>query len=228
MPPASISSWRKWTPSAWSPARAGAERGVDRRVWSLAGGQAPPPEASTAFVERYDRWFKLEVRTLDEAFGVERPKGMQIDDQAAERERLRPYIVLRVEAWRTLWCEHTYLLDCFLISPRLAIRSVTHRCGKTTLLDTVSHLALRTLSSANVTAASVFRVIEACRPTVLIDEADTFLLGAEDLRGVINSGHRKGGSVIRTVGDDHEPRIFSTYGACAAPAAGMAHSHTAF
>jgi hypothetical protein len=66
-----------------------------------------------------------------------------------------------------LWCLHTYFLDCFLISPRLAIRSVTHRCGKTTLLDTISHLALRTLSSANVTAASVFRVIEACRPTLL-------------------------------------------------------------
>jgi len=32
---------------------------------------------------------------------------------------------------------------------------------------------------------------------------------------VINSGHRRGGWVIRTVGDDHEPRRFSTYAACA-------------
>ena len=32
---------------------------------------------------------------------------------------------------------------------------------------------------------------------------------------MINSGHRKGGIVIRTVGDDHEPRAFSTYAACA-------------
>jgi hypothetical protein len=97
----------------------------------------------------------------------------------------------------------------------LAIRSATHRCGKTTLLDIIFYLALRTLSSANVTAASVFRVIEACRPTLLIDEADTFLPEADELRGVINSGHRKGGTVIRTVGDDHEPRKFSTYAACA-------------
>jgi hypothetical protein len=114
-----------------------------------------------------------------------------------------------------LWCVHTYLIDCFLISPRLAIRSATHRCGKTTLLDIVSYLALRTLPSANVTAASVFRVVEACRPTLLIDEADTFLPEADELRGVINSGHRRGGSVVRTVGDDHEPRKFSTYAACA-------------
>jgi putative DNA primase/helicase len=137
-----------------------------------------------------------------------------LDDITAAIQR---HVVMTEHTARgcALWCLHTYLLDCFLISPRLAIRSATHRCGKTTLLDTISHLALRTLSSANVTAASVFRVIEACRPTLLIDEADTFLPGAEELRGVINSGHRKGGTVIRTVGDDHEPRAFSTYAACA-------------
>ena len=53
------------------------------------------------------------------------------------------------------------------------------------------------------------------KATHSIDEADTFLPGAEELRGVINSGHRRGASVIRTVGDDHEPRKFSTYAACA-------------
>jgi putative DNA primase/helicase len=137
-----------------------------------------------------------------------------LDDITAAIKR---YVVIAEHAARAcaLWCLHTYLLDCFLISPRLAIRSATHRCGKTTLLDIISYLALRTLSSANVTAASVFRVIEACRPTLLIDEADTFLPESDELRGVINSGHRKGGTVIRTVGDDHEPRKFSTYSATA-------------
>jgi hypothetical protein len=137
-----------------------------------------------------------------------------LDDMTAAIKR---YVVMTEHAARAcgLWCLHTYLLDCFLISPRLAIRSATHRCGKTTLLDIISYLALRTLSSASVTAASVFRVIEACRPTLLIDEADTFLPNSDELRGVINSGHRKGGTVIRTVGDDHEPRMFSTYAACA-------------
>ena len=137
-----------------------------------------------------------------------------LDDITAAIKR---YVVMPENAARAcaLWCLHTYLLDCFLISPRLAIRSATHRCGKTTLLDIISYLVLRTLSSANVTAASLFRVIEACRPTLLIDEADTFLPNSDELRGVINSGHRKGGTVIRTVGDDYEPRKFSTYAACA-------------
>jgi putative DNA primase/helicase len=49
----------------------------------------------------------------------------------------------------------------------------------------------------------------------LIDEADTFLKENDELRGILNTGHRRGGQVLRTVGDDHEPRQFSTW----APAA---------
>jgi hypothetical protein len=30
-------------------------------------------------------------------------------------------------------------------------------------------------------------------------------------RGILSSGHRKGGHVVRTVGDEFEPRIFSTH-----------------
>lgn len=37
----------------------------------------------------------------------------------------------------------------------------------------------------------------------------------EELRGILNSGHRQGGAVIRTVGEDFEPRAFSTHSACA-------------
>jgi putative DNA primase/helicase len=114
-----------------------------------------------------------------------------------------------------LWVVHTYLIDCFLVSPRLAIRSPVKRCGKTTTLDVIGRLVLRPLPTANVTAAAVFRVVEAYRPALLVDEADTFLRDNDELRGVINSGHRRGGSVVRTVGDDHEPRAFSTYSPCA-------------
>jgi putative DNA primase/helicase len=137
-----------------------------------------------------------------------------LDDITAEITR---YVVMAEHAASAsaLWCVHTYLLDHLLISPRLAIRSPVMRCGKTTLLDVIAGLTLRALPSANVTPAAVFRVVEACRPTLLIDEADTFLPGNEELRGVVNSGHRKGGKVIRTVGDDHEPRTFSTYSAVA-------------
>jgi hypothetical protein len=45
----------------------------------------------------------------------------------------------------------------------------------------------------------------------LIDEADTFLKENDELRGILNTGHRRGGQVTRTIGDDHEPRQFSTW-----------------
>jgi putative DNA primase/helicase len=73
---------------------------------------------------------------------------------------------------------------------------------------------LRPLPTANVTPAALFRVIQGYRPTLLVDEADTFLYENDELRGVLNSGHRKGGSVLRTVGDEHEPRAFATYAPC--------------
>jgi hypothetical protein len=71
------------------------------------------------------------------------------------------------------------------------------------------------LLAGNVSAASIFRVVEVARPTLMIDEADTFLPGNDELRGVLNSGHRRGGSVIRVVGEAMEVREFSTF----APAA---------
>jgi putative DNA primase/helicase len=114
-----------------------------------------------------------------------------------------------------LWGVHTYLIDRFFISPRLGIRSPTKGCAKTLLLEVLSRLVLRPLPTANVTPAAIFRVIEAHRPTLLIDEADTFLYRNDELRGVLNTGHRKGGEILRTVGDDHETRAFATYSACA-------------
>jgi putative DNA primase/helicase len=114
-----------------------------------------------------------------------------------------------------LWVVHSYLLNCFLISPRLAVCSPVKRCGKTTLLDALARLVLYPQAAANVTAAVIFRLIEMHRPCMLVDEADTYLRENEELRGVLNAGHRRGGTVLRSVGDDHEPRAFSVYGACA-------------
>jgi hypothetical protein len=94
----------------------------------------------------------------------------------------------------------------------LAITSPTKRCGKTTLEIILSRLVPRPLMTSNISPAAIFRTIEAAHPTLLIDEADTFLHGNEEMRGILNSGHDKAGAyVIRTVGEDHEPAKFSTW-----------------
>ncbi len=110
-----------------------------------------------------------------------------------------------------LWCIHAHAFEAATISPRLAITAPEKRCGKTTLLLVIRGLVPKPLYAANITAAALFRTVEAVRPTLLIDEADTFISESEELRGVINSGHARDGQVIRVVGDDFEPRTFSTF-----------------
>ena len=128
------------------------------------------------------------------------------------------YTVMEVGSAETvaLWVLHAHAFDAFQISPRLGITSPEKRCGKSTALDVVQHLSPRPLPTVNTTAAAIFRTIEAARPTLLIDEADTFLNNNEDIRGVLNSGHRRSGAfALRLVGDNHEPRQFSTWAAVA-------------
>jgi putative DNA primase/helicase len=111
-----------------------------------------------------------------------------------------------------LWIMHAHAHDCAGISPILGITSPSPECGKTTLLSVLGALVPRPLLASNITAAALFRAVEKWRPTLLIDEADTYLRDSDDLRGVLNSGHQRASAwVIRTVGDDHDPRRFRTW-----------------
>jgi putative DNA primase/helicase len=113
-----------------------------------------------------------------------------------------------------LWCVMTWLIDRFQVAPLAIITAPEKRCGKSQLLSLIGRLSNRPLVASNISPSAVFRVIEAHRPTLLIDEADTFMRDNEELRGVINSGHtRQAAYVVRCVGDEHEPVQFSTWGA---------------
>ena len=113
-----------------------------------------------------------------------------------------------------LWIAFTWFTSVVDTAPIAAITSPEKRCGKTQLLALIRRLAHRGLSASSITAAALFRAIEAWQPTLLIDEADAFLRENEELRGVLNSGHTRDlAFVFRTVGDDHTPTAFSTWGA---------------
>jgi putative DNA primase/helicase len=111
-----------------------------------------------------------------------------------------------------LWILMSWTHDVVQISPILAIRSPEKRSGKTTLLTLLDFLVRRPLASANLTAATLFRAIEAWSPTLLIDEAETFLRhGNDEIGGIINAGHSRASAfVLRCVGDDHVVKRFST------------------
>jgi putative DNA primase/helicase len=96
------------------------------------------------------------------------------------------------------------------------------RCGKSSLLRWLARVTPRPLPASNISAAALFRVIEAAYPTLLIDELDqTDPDKRIELVGIINSSHcRLDARVIRTVGDQHEPRAFSTWAPMALAAIG--------
>ncbi len=123
-----------------------------------------------------------------------------------------------------LWIVHTHAHGASQVSPLLCISSPEKRCGKTTLLSILQALVKKPLPASNITPAALFRATEKWRPTLLIDEADCFLADNHELRGILNSGHRRDSAfVIRTVGDDHEPRQFSTWAPKAIALIGKMH-----
>ena len=127
---------------------------------------------------------------------------------------LKRFLVLAALAAETLalWIVHTYVLDAAEATPRLALLSPQKRCGKSKVLDLLFQLVQRPLATSNVTAAALFRTIDACQPTFLIDEVDTFGKDNPELRGVLNSGHARANAwVIRSGGDHSDPRRFSTW-----------------
>ena len=111
-----------------------------------------------------------------------------------------------------LWCAHAHGFRAFPCSPRLNISSPEKNCGKTTLRDVVSVIVPRPLPAENLSVAVLFRVVEAHRPTVLADECDTWLRDNEELRGMLNSGHRRGGQALRCEGETNEVRAFNVFG----------------
>ncbi len=111
-----------------------------------------------------------------------------------------------------LWICLTWAVEHIHTAAILLIQSPEKRCGKTTLLSILGKLTRRTIAGASISPAALYRAVELWAPTLLIDEADTFLKDNQELRGIINSGHtRDTAYVLRAEGDDHTPTKFNTF-----------------
>ena len=152
-----------------------------------------------------------------ELFPIDEPWPDPVDGvelMSEVRDLLHQYLVLppHVDAVVPLWAQHTYLMDCWDISPFLTTTSPAPECGKSTLAAIVGGVSHHTVNSSNATAAAIFRLIDKYGPTLILDEADTWFGLRDELRGILNSGHKRSGArVIRADGENNEPKVFSTW-----------------
>ncbi len=97
----------------------------------------------------------------------------------------------------TLWCAHTHAMDAWDSTPRIAFLSPEPGSGKSRALEVSELLVPRPVEAVNVTPAYLFRKVgsEEGRPTILYDEIDTVFgpkaKDNEEIRGLLNAGHRK-------------------------------------
>ena len=103
-----------------------------------------------------------------------------------------------------LWCLHTHLMDRWESTPRLAFLSAEPASGKTRALEITELLVPSPVAAVNVSPAYLFRKIGSEEGvTLLYDEIDTVFgpkaRDNEELRGLLNAGHRKGAVAGRCV-----------------------------
>lgn len=130
---------------------------------------------------------------------------------------IRQFIVLDTEqaTAAALWIALTWFIDVVEVAPLAIVNAPEKACGKTQLLTVMGRMAYRPLPASNASASALFRAVELWKPTILIDEADTFFRDNAELHGMVNAGYLRGGTWLKSepVGDSWEPRMFSVFSA---------------
>lgn len=171
-------------------------------------------------VSRLDKWVKLykiqgsKPEVVESIEPWHAPVKLQeILDQIEQIIDKHAVIPLGGTAAISLWIASTYVINEFRIFPKLIVHSPEKRCGKSTVLDLVEAFSIKALFASSISQAAIYRTIQAFQPTLIIDEADTFIANRNDeMVGIINSGHAKNRAfVIRSEGDNNTPTKFSTW-----------------
>jgi putative DNA primase/helicase len=200
-----VENLAKLSPLEYDKKRMEAAEALNVRVGTLDGEVRRAKQAmdgQSSFIEQTEPW--------DEPVVV----GEVLDEIRAAFNR-HAILSKGADVAATLWCAFTWFIDAVAIAPLLIIRSPESECGKTTVKDVLEIFVRRPLSSEGITNAAMFRVVEQEQPTLLLDDADSWLLRdpKDERHSLINSGHKRGGRVFRCVGDKHELKAFSTFSA---------------
>jgi hypothetical protein len=159
---------------------------------------------------------KTPKEVVDKAIGKKRILGEDVDgsgiDGAALLDEVHKFLG-RFVAYpsehahdaHVLWIAHAHLMEAWDSTPRLAFLSPEPKSGKTRALEVTAPMVPRAVEAVNVSPAYLFRKVgdPDGAPTILFDEIDT-VFGPkakenEEIRGLLNAGHRKGAVAGRCV-----------------------------
>ena len=122
----------------------------------------------------------------------------------APKEQCAAFAYFTLSTWFVNYC--TYV-------PYGLRTSATKGCGKTALLSLFSKVVAGPRMCVDPSASVVYRIIEKCGPTLLLDEADTYLMKEDGLKGILNAGNTRETSVIaRCAPKTFEPQYFRCFG----------------
>ncbi len=119
-----------------------------------------------------------------------------------------------------MWTAATHAQPAWEHATRLVISSPLKQCGKTRLQEVIAGTAHNVLRTINISPAALVRSIdEKDPPTLVLDEADSVFAtrrgerseGAEDLRGILNSGHSRGWPYVRWDAAARRPESCPTF-----------------
>lgn len=157
---------------------------------------------------------------------IQRDRGAQLlDDVAAFLARFVAFPSTEARDAVALWTVHAHAILSFESTPRLAVLSPEKGSGKTRCLEVLELLTPEPMHAVNATPAALFRAVEAKQPTILFDEIDTYFgpkaKDHEELRGLLNAGHRKGAVAYRCVGEGTKMEVKEFPAYCAVALAGI-------
>lgn len=128
-----------------------------------------------------------------------------LDDVEAFLARFVAYPSDAARVAHVAWIGHTWFMDQWDSTPRIAFLSPEPGSGKSRALEVTEPLVPRPVHAVNTTPAYLFRKVSDPEgaPTILFDEIDTVFgpkaKDNEDLRGMLNAGHRRGAMAGRCV-----------------------------
>ena len=168
----------------------------------------------------------LDLQRAAEVSLTVQPVTQPLDDVLTYLKRFVAYPSAHAAVAHALWVVHTHLMDAWESTPRIAFLSPEPGSGKSRALEACELLVPRPVNAVNVSVAYLFRKVgdEAGRPTILYDEVDTVFTAKgenEDIRGLLNAGHRKHSVVGRCVVYGKRIETEETPAYCAVALAGL-------